>query len=336
MRKTVALIYGGEGYEREISIRSAEGLLDFIDEKRFDVIKIEITKEGVWLLEKDGDLRQAFPVRLECGGGFIHKGEATLVDCAIPCLHGDLGEDGNVQGALTSAHIPYVGEDVFSSALTADKAYTKFVADALNIPTAKWLLFAEKEDASEAKKLAESYIGYPMFLKSARLGSSFGAVPVLKKEDFCSAYKEVSSFGTRMLCEEFVDIECEIECAFLSYDGKECFVPDGEIRPREIFYDFNEKYKNGSAATLSSLDSEAKRRVVEYSRMLVRAIGIRSLSRIDFFLDKRGNIIFNEINSFPGMTKTSLYPKLTERLGLGRGEFINLLIEEALRNDRRI
>ena len=336
MRKTVALIFGGEGYEREISKRSKDGLLSFIDKERFRIIEIEITKDGVWLLQNENGAHPTFPVCTPAGGGFLHNGELVGVDVAIPCLHGDFGEDGNIQGALTCAHIPYVGEDVYASALTSDKAYTKFVADALGIPTAGWLLFTEKDSEADAQASAESYIGYPMFLKSARLGSSFGAVPVLKKEDFSEAYREVRSFGTRLLCEEFIDIECEIECAFLSVGGTDRFSPDGEIRPHEIFYNYSEKYSTGTSAALSYGESEVKRLAKDYASRLARAIGIRSLSRIDFFLDKRGKLIFNEINSFPGMTETSLYPKLTERLGLARGEFINLLIEEKIRSDRRI
>ena len=332
MRKTVALIFGGEGYEREISKRSKDGLLGFIDKERYETIEIEITKRGVWLLQSESGTHPTFPVCTPAGGGFLHNGELISVDAAISRLHGDFGEDGNIQGALTCAHIPYVGEDVFVSAVTSDKAYTKFVADALGIPTARWLLFTEKDNEADAQILAESYVGYPMFLKSARLGSSFGAVPVLKKEDFPEAYKEVRSFGTRLLCEEFVDIECEIECAYLSVGGTDRFSPDGEVRPREIFYNYSEKYGTGTSATLSYGESEVKKLATDYSRRLARAIGIRSLSRIDFFLDKKGNLIFNEINSFPGMTETSLYPKLTERLGLSRGEFINLLIEEKIKN----
>ena len=334
-RKRVALIYGGEGYEHNISVMSADNLYKLIDTELYEVIKVKIERSGEWIVydtRRGKTVRaQAFPVRIGNRSGLLSNGRIIPIDCAIPCLHGNMGEDGVIQGALTAAGIKFVGEDVYASSLTADKAFTKLAAEHLGIPTAKFTLLLD--GASEAKEKAEAEIGYPMFIKPARLGSSLGASPVLSDGDFERAYENARRYGDRIIAEELVRYEYELECGY--FNGS--FSAGGRILSGGEFYDYDAKYeKDTKTEVTSGKDESAEGVAVEYSKRLERLIGIRNLSRIDFFVTKDGEVIFNEINAFPGMTATSLYPILTEDMGYKKGEFINLLIQKALGDDRDI
>ncbi len=345
MKKRVALIFGGEGSEHEISRLSAENLAGLIDTNLYEVLFVEISENAEWYI-CEGDIREVFsheslsgkvptfPVKLGEKSGFLYREKILAVDLAIPCLHGDFGEDGVVQGALTAAHIRYIGQDVYSSALASDKAYTRAVSDALSIPGASWLLLTE-EDFAKARRLAEEKIGYPMFIKPTRQGSSFGSSPVYSAKDFDRAYADAKRYGKRVLIEELIDYKFELECAFLS--GRFC--AGGRILSGGNFYDYKSKYdKNASPKTeaKSGKFPRAEALATEYAKRLSDFIGIKELSRFDFFVTENERVYFNEINVFPGMTKTSLYPSLTEDMGFREGDFLNVLIAEALKDDRRI
>ena len=352
MKKRIALIFGGEGAERKISEISAEGLASVIDKNLYDLILIGITDVGEWYIY-DGDagkindsewladkskLTPTYPVKLGEKSGFLCREGILSVSCAVPCLHGNFGEDGVIQGALQAAHIPYVGQDVYASAFTSDKAYTKLAAEHLGIPTAKWML-STRSDANAARREAQVRIGYPMFLKPTRLGSSYGAHPVCCQADFESAYNDAYSLDGRVLIEELIRPEYELECAFFESDGV-LLAPYGRIMSGGSFYDYESKYQKERSpkteADRSENDADIEASARKYSEKLIEFIGLRHLSRIDFFVTENKDIYFNEINTFPGMTKTSLYPRLTETLGFGRGEFINLLIKEVCASDRGV
>ena len=324
-KKTVALISGGEGREHEISLLSAKNLYALIDRSRYEVLDVFIDKDGAWYIREDGRLTPTFPTRLGEARGFISGSQIRGVAAAVPCLHGDLGEDGYVQGVLRLAGIPYVGQDVYASALTQDKIYTKLVAKSLGIPTADFI-FLDGESTENAAKAVKA-LGYPLIIKPSRLGSSYGIRIVRREDEFAEAYKYALSVSKRLLIEKLISFDYELECAY--FLGS--FAPWGRILKGGSFYDFKAKY-GGEAKTESrrGADPEAEKRAVEYSSALTYAIGIHALSRIDFFVTCEGEIYFNEINAFPGMTDTSLYPRLTEELGFKTGEFINLLIEDAL------
>ena len=338
MKKRVALIYGGEGVEREISKLSAKNLYSYIDKNKYEVLRIEILGNGEWKAVTNGEKSEStFPIFKDGVSGFLLNGGILTVDCAIPCLHGNYGEDGIVQGLLTAAHIKYIGQDIYACAITSDKAFTKLAASRLNIPVAEWIL-SDDENAFFAKGRAESLLRYPMFIKPARLGSSYGATPVLTPDDFVGAYDYARSFDKRLLIEERVDFDYEIECALFDA-GERKISAGGRVLSGGKFYDYDSKYdKNASPVTeaKSGRMPEIEKKISEYSASLADLIGIDQLSRFDFFVTRDGKILFNEINTFPGMTATSLYPRLTEDMGLSKGEFINLLIESVVRNDRRI
>ena len=343
MKKSIAVIFGGEGLERSISELSASTIISFIDKKLYTPVLIGITSSGCWYIyrgspeavekgtwsENPRYLTPTFPVTVDGVSGFLCGNEILRVDAAVIILHGERGEDGIIQGALDAAHIPYVGADVYASAVTADKAYTKLCAEHLSIPTAKWLL-STKESENDARVRAEEEIGYPMFIKPARRGSSFGAHPVLGSADFSPAFSDAfTQGGGRVLIEALIPVDYELECGYLEGESP-MFSPKGRILSDGNFYDFDAKYKgrNSPALELCKDNTEGiQYKAEKYAKLLVDFIGIRHMSRIDFFVTKNGELLFNEINSIPGMTKSSLYPKLTETMGFGRGEFINRLIE---------
>ena len=349
LKKNVALISGGEGYEHEISEISAMNLFSLIDKTRYNIFIIHITERGSWYISRcecekyikysfeESKFSEAFPMMLGETSGIFTNGRIIPIDCAIPCLHGNMGEDGNVQGALRVAHISYIGQDVYASALTSDKIYTKLAATYLNIPTAKWILFDGK-NPRRSKEEAEAKLGYPLFIKPARLGSSYGAHPVYSESEFDSALEDACRYDERILIEELVRFDYELECAFFD-DGTRVIVPGGKVLSSGIFYDFDSKYNESlSPRTESKTDSfsEIEKKISEYTESLASLIGIRHLSRFDFFVSKDGKIFFNEINAFPGMTETSLYPRLVQNVGRNKGDFINLLIDRVCSDDRRI
>ena len=340
MKKRIALIFGGEGCEREISIRSAKSLSALIDRNIYSVIYVEITSSGDWFLCLSKEhfsttgtspihFEPTFPIRIKGKSGFISRNGIIPVHMAIPCLHGDFGEDGIIQGLLSAAHIKYIGQDVYASCLTNDKSCTKLVSNMLQIPTADWIL-SVNDSSHDAKLCAEEKIGYPMFIKPTRLGSSYGASPVYSEEEFTPLFEEAFRLGQgRVLIEKLVDKSFEVECAYLGTDV-ERFCPKGIVECGNGFYDYTSKYSSvagfNAPHTNSPLSTKCEERIVDYSKRLVDFIGIKQLARIDFFVDKDENIYFNEINVFPGMTQTSLYPRLTEKMGLKKGEFINILL----------
>lgn len=351
MKKTIALIFGGEGFEHRISEMSAANLYGIIDGTRYATLPIGISKDGYWYIYKGRkdkiingswtedreNLTPTFPTKMNGSSGFITEDGIVSVDCAIPCLHGDFGEDGIIQGALMAAGIRYIGQSVCASAVTNDKIYTKLIAEHLKIPTAKWA-YSTSADPKEARMAIEAEITYPMFIKPASLGSSYGAAPVFSPDDFEAVYSEARRCGEKVLSEELISFEYEIECAMLE-DGKLHFCPGGRILSNGRFYDYDSKYKaeiSPKTEAFSGKDREIEEKITEYSVRLSDFIGLKHLSRIDFFVTADKKIYFNEINTFPGMTKTSLYPRLTEDMGIKKDGFINLLLDGVCDYDRRI
>ena len=324
-RTRLALIYGGMGLESEISVIGAKNLYRYVKDV-FEVVPIFVDKNGVWLtkveitkeyseLPESSELTLAVtPINLGKRGCLIScEGEILPIDVAFPLLHGDFGEDGSIQGSLETANIPYFGCKPAESGLCYDKIYTKILADSLGIPTAKWIS-AIDTSTDEARRKAESEIGYPMFVKPARLGSSFGACPVKDSKGFESAYATAKKLGSgRVLIEKLVNVSSELECVYFKAKNKELFTKIGEIKYESDFYDYDTKYKFSSSASVipdSVLDDDHGDKIREYSKRLRELIGIRDLARFDFFLDSTGKILFNEINTIPGFTDKSLAPEL--------------------------
>lgn len=330
-RLSVAIIYGGKGGEHEISCASAANVLESIDRTRLDPYPVLIDKAGIWRYAQEGGRR----VRLDKVNGrtvIRDRYESTEIDAAFPILHGDYGEDGRIQGALDALGLPYVGCGVTAGAAAADKIITKHIADSLGIPTVPSVSLTGKESLLEARELAEAKIGYPMFIKPSGLGSSLGCSLVADRDGFDSALSLARGCDGRALIEEYLDGAREIECAYLKTRTRGEIITDpGEIIKRGV-YTYDAKYGESSTVRLSAraeLDEPTRDRIKHYSRLMADAIGIRQLSRIDFFL-KDGNIYLNEINTMPGFTEGSLYPMMINACGITTPELITELIEDSL------
>ena len=320
-KPTVALIYGGRGRERDVSLKGKDHVLPLIDENAYDRLLVEIMPDGRWTVGN----REVYAVR----GGFYspEDGELFKADRAFPLLHGDMGEDGVVQGALECVDMPYVGCDVSAGAICRDKGFVKTIASSLDIPTLPFLTLLKSEGVECAVRRAEASLSYPMFIKPARLGSSIGAVRADTRGELLSALSIAFSLCSRVIAEPYLYPKRELECAYLSVKGKELFTYPGEILLDGV-YGYKEKYLSSDVglSVRADVDLGVGEQVREYSRRLVHALGVRDLSRVDFFLSG-DRLYFNEINTMPGFTEGSLYPKMIEAAGYTPRELIGLLIE---------
>ncbi len=329
-RATVALIYGGIGREREVSLSGKDYVRELIDETKYRVLPVHIREGGGWYLD-DGSNTPVFPVRLGGERGLLMRGELIAVDCAIPLLHGEFGEDGRVQGLLECVGIPLVGASTLTGAVTSDKVYTKAIAEAMGIPTAEWVSLEQDTPTRDAKRIAEQRLGYPMFIKPARLGSSIGAAAVHTAREFGAAFEGARlPHGGSILIEELIEDKRELEVAMLETEGVRIFSHPGEIVCREL-YDYEKKYDpRHGAKTLAraELDEAVTSKISEYCDKLARGLSLRGLARIDFFLTG-DRLILNEINVMPGFTPTSLYPLMMNELGIAPRVLIEALINGA-------
>lgn len=340
-RLLVALIFGGRGYEREVSVKSAEYMLSVMDRELIEPIAVYINTDGVWLISDEacpltdtaGFCRQVIPCFKNGEGGFLSENGFLPIDCAIPALHGDYGEDGIVQGALENARIRYVGCDSICGAICSDKAFTKAIAERLGIPVARYVCSDEGEDAESIAVRVEQELSYPVFVKPARLGSSIGASDASSREALIKALNKALELSPHVLIEERIDVSMELECAYFGTRKTELFSGVGKIEYPCGFYDYGAKYGCASIAHTSvgaDVSDSIARRIRKYSAALRGALKIRHLSRFDYFLSATGEIIFNEINTFPGFTESSLYPALIERSGISARDMISLLVSDAV------
>ena len=342
---SVALIFGGRGFEHEVSLRGAEYVYPLIDTSNYRKIPVYIKKDGTWVTPALRDIpccpraladeavptEECFPAFIEAKGGLQTASAFIPIVSAFPLLHGDFGEDGVVEGALENARIPNVGCDTQASAVTRDKCYVKLIAKHLGIPTAKWI-YVMDEMTENALTKAETELGYPMFIKPARLGSSVGAGIAHCRTDLAKALHRALDTGSgRAMIEEYIDVEKELECGYFSAKSKELFTSIGQISYAERFYDYETKYLSNTARLSLRADIQEREaeKIYRASRLLIKFLGIRGLSRVDFFLSRDGNIYFNEINTMPGFTESSLYPRLVAECGIPPRELVNLLIEDA-------
>ncbi len=333
-KKNVALLYGGRGAEHEVSVRSAKFLYPLIDTDLFNIYPLYIAKNGdIYLMPPDTEWEKPSPAALS-RGGILADGKFLPIHGAFPLLHGDLGEDGGIQGALLHLDIPFVGCEVHAGAVASDKAYTKLCAEALGIPTVDWIYSVDGSESfgkDISRRRAELYLGYPMFIKPARLGSSVGACAVHKDSDFDRAYAEAAAFDGRVIIEKLSPVISELECGYFGLKCKELFTKIGEIPSKGRFYSFKEKYSEESELSPicpSPLDKAYGDAIRAYSRALRDYLGIRHTARFDFFLTEDGRLLFNEINTMPGFTEGSLYPAMLDDGGITPREAVNALLSE--------
>ncbi len=346
MTQRVAILCGGRSSEHEISCISAAGVLSAIDRNKYQPILIGISKSGRWFLLpdnyalalKDGVLpsipNEGVPVALSVDG-FSAEGKNLDIDIAFPLLHGPYGEDGTIQGLLEIADIPYVGSGVLASAVAMDKSFAKPIFASHGIKVAAGFVAREKEwqQDSAAIQARADQLGYPVFVKPARGGSSRGTTKVKSAAEFAGALKEAYKFDTKALVEEEIR-GAEIECAVLEIDGQPQASLVGQIRidSKYEFYDFEAKYLDG--ATTIELPAPIDHKISDEIRAKAVdafiSLGCSGLARVDFFLTPNDEVIINELNTMPGFTATSVFPKMWAATGVAYTDVISHLLKTAL------
>ncbi len=350
----VAVLFGGASSEHEISLKSATHIINCIPSDKYEVVCVGITKKGRWLYypgditaiasgewERDPDCTSAIlsPDPIHKGLITIENGEASFkkIDVVFPVLHGKNGEDGTIQGLLDLAGIPYVGCGLLASASCMDKAHTHTMLDYNGIRTAGWRMILQREINHLEEKCAEiaEALGFPLFVKPANCGSSIGVNRANNAEELVDAVKIAFSHDNKVIVEECI-FGRELEVAVFGYDSPfASFV--GEIESCKTFYDYDAKYiLSGSNLIIPAQLPDGKgREIQEIAVKAYQVMGCKGLSRVDFFLTEDGEVILNEINTMPGFTHISMYPKLMEHLGMTPSYLVDKLIEQALDNADR-
>lgn len=348
----IGVIFGGRSGEHEVSLMSAQSVMGALDRDKYEVIPIGITKEGGWVAGEamlaltDGleegtqsatllpDPQNSALMGLEDGDDKGTLATITQLDVIIPILHGTYGEDGTVQGLLELASLPYVGTGVTGSAVGMDKALFKNVMSANGIPVLPWQLVLKTHWQSQPDKIVERlehYLTYPMFTKPANLGSSVGISKCNNRTELIAGLDEAASYDRRVVVEQGANIR-ELEVSVLGNEDPIASVV-GEVRPRRDFYDYVAKYVSDDSDLFipAGLDPAVAEQVRELAVQAYSAIDCAGLSRVDMMLDTdTGDIYINEINTMPGFTRISMYPKLWEATGVSYPELLDRLIELAL------
>ncbi len=349
MKTTVGVIFGGRSGEHEISLRSAESIIRALDPDKYNVVPIGITREGRWVASSDatrllpGALIEEADRDVALLGDPTRRGIACLgesgalslwqsVDVIFPVLHGTYGEDGTIQGLLEMADLPYVGCGVLASATGMDKVIMKLLFEEAGLPSVPFLTVLRahwevEPDLIESRIVAE--IGFPCFVKPANLGSSVGISRATSPASLSAALELAARYDRKLIVEQGVDAR-EIEVSVLGNDTPIASLP-GEIIPRGgSFYDYKAKYIDEKGAELVIPADLTTAQTAEIQQMAVRAfqaIDGSGLARVDFFIERHsGRILLNEINTMPGFTSISMYPKLWEASGIGYRELIDRLI----------
>ncbi len=327
--KTIGIIYGGISTEHEVSIMSAKSVISNLNKEKYKIKELYINKYGKWFEIIDGKKEEIYNLI------WVLKD----LDIAFPVLHGVGGEDGTIQGMLEILGIPYVGCGVFASSVGMDKIYTKILFEKAEIPQTpyvyvknikdNYVIIDEKfdEEEFEIKKITDK-IKFPMFVKPSNSGSSVGVKKATNIEELKLAIENAGHYDNKILIEQGIDGK-EVECAVLDV-GEPIASTVGEIQSAEEFYSYDAKYNNSESKTIIPAKIE-KKQIEEIKRLAIKAfktIDGRHLSRVDFFIEKETNKIYiNEINTMPGFTQISMYPKLFETVGIKYSELLDKLIE---------
>ena len=348
MKKTVAIIFGGESSEYDVSCVSAANVAENLDKELYEAVLVGITKDGKWWIfrgstdemrdkswcEKRALLTPAVisPCKAHHGllalDGANGSFEIIRIDVAFPVLHGKNGEDSTMQGLLTLAGIPFVGCDTYSSAVSMDKAATKTIAAAAGIPVVPFTAVARWADIEKTVEEVEKKYGYPMFVKPANAGSSVGVTKAKNREELLNGIKLAFEHDKKLLIEPNI-VGREIEVAVCGNDWPIASVC-GEIKPNSDFYDYETKYVDDCAECIAPAQElgEDALRIRSYAANTFRALGGSGFARVDFFYTEKGAFL-NEINTIPGFTPISMYPKLMKLVGYEYSALITKLLNLA-------
>ena len=351
----VGILFGGRSGEHEVSLSAAASILQALDPGKYEVVPIGITREGRWLVGSSADkllpgvLQNGKPVTasvdptgpklIPLNSKLARAGAGGAeIDVVFPVLHGTFGEDGSVQGLLELAGLPYVGAGVLGSAAGMDKDVMKRLFRDAGLPVVPWLVVLRgewQEDAARVRRAIRKNLRFPLFVKPANLGSSVGITKVHTARELDAALDVAGQYDRKILIENGVDGR-EIECSVLGNDRPEASVP-GEVIPCNEFYDYEAKYvKEGSELIIpAKLTHRQTRRVQELAIRAFQAVDCAGMARVDLLLERHtGNFLINEINTIPGFTTISMYPKLWEASGVSYTQLVDRLIELALERHR--
>ncbi|MHC6225924.1 D-alanine--D-alanine ligase [Pseudomonas sp. X10] len=351
----VGIIFGGRSVEHEVSLQSAKNIIDALDRSRFEPVLIGIDKQGRWHLNHESDylLNQENPALIalnesnqdlavvpgEAGQGLVQaggQGSLPPVDVLFPIVHGSLGEDGSLQGLLRMLDLPFVGSDVLGSAICMDKDVSKRLLRDAGIAVTPFVTLTRGTVGATSFDKVAAELGLPLFVKPANAGSSVGVSKVSSEADWAAALQEAFAYDHKVLVEAAVDGR-EIECAVLGNEepiASAC----GEIVVSGGFYSYDSKYIDGDAAEVkvpADLSDEQSQRIRQVSVAAYQALECSGLARVDVFLTRDGKVLVNELNTLPGFTRISMYPKLWQHSGMAYSELVSRLIDLALERHAR-
>lgn len=346
----VGIIFGGKSAEHEVSLQSAKNIVDAIDKTKYEVVLVGVDKQGKWhindqtsylineenpkLIQLNKSNETVAIVPGETEHQFIHASKdisMEQLDVIFPIVHGTLGEDGSMQGMLRIANLPFVGTSVLGSAVCMDKDIAKRLLKEAGINVAKGVAFTRAKKDNIDFEEVKAQLDVPMFIKPANQGSSVGVSKVSTKEAFDEAIRVAFDYDHKVIVEENL-VGREIECAVLGNEDPKASVP-GEILPQTEFYSYESKYIDESGAKLAipaDLPDEMVEKIQAVAVQVFQTLECEGLARVDFFLKENGDIYVNEVNTLPGFTRISMYPKLWEISGVSYPELINKLIELAM------
>ncbi len=328
--KKVAIIYGGMSSEHDVSMVSGQNVIENIDKTKYEIYPIIITKDGKWIDKREKEIKDVFKLLKE-------------MDVVFPVLHGLYGEDGTIQGMLEMAKVKYVGCKVLSSSVSMDKVYTKIIFEKAKIPQAKYIYLRNENtyidenfeemylENDKIISLVEEKLSFPVFVKPSNSGSSIGISKAKDGAELIKAIADASIYDKKIIIEQAI-VGKEVECAVLGNEASSV----GQILPAEEFYSFNAKYENAESQVIIPADlSEEK--IEEIRKLALKAFNAvdgSGISRVDFFVEEGTEKVYiNEINTMPGFTEISMYPKLWEKAGISYSDLISKLIELGLENN---
>lgn len=356
-KMNVMVIFGGRSGEHEISLISATSILRAMDKNKYNIIMIGITREGLWK-QYEGSLDEIengnwekiadrdekergfknhmclLPVGRGSGIVTLSNGKTEKIDVIFPVLHGPFGEDGTIQGLFEMMNIPYVGAGVLASSVAMDKAIAKKLLQAEGIPQAEYdvIIFKQyKENETKVINRIEDIFEYPVFVKPANMGSSVGITKAHNREEFKKAMDMAGKYDRKIVIEEAIKGR-EIECAILGNDNPMASLP-AEIIPSAEFYDYHDKYIAGTTQFVipADLPEDIIKKVRDMAIKVYELLDCTGLSRVDFFVEETTNrVLVNEINTMPGFTEISMYPKMMQTIGIKYEDLIDRLITLAI------
>jgi D-alanine-D-alanine ligase len=350
----VALLFGGKSAEHEISLISARNILHAMDRKKYDVLAVAIDQHGLWSVdegarllrdvhiskvESEGTKKSVAVLPGETATPIVRRsssGRIGAIDVVFPVLHGPFGEDGTIQGLLKLAHVPFVGAGVLGSAVGMDKDVMKRLLRDAQIPIGKFLTFERPEQNAIRFGKVTRALGLPLFVKPANLGSSVGISKVSRRSEFAGALKKAFRYDNKIIIEQGI-VGREIECSVLGNDKPIASLP-GEIIVQHDFYSYDAKYLDDQGARLEIPARLPKTIVKDIQKTAVQAyrtLCCEGMARVDFFLRPNGQVLVNEINTIPGFTQISMYPKMWQASGLSYSRLIDRLIGLALERARK-